>query len=569
MLELFNALLENCKVASCLFLFLLLCRPITEKFFSQSWHYLALRVNLLLFFLPIGWFFEKIAPFLVKKFPIKTIEEVTEQVIHQVEFVPYLATYTEKQATEQFTTTINWSEILVSTCFVVGLCIFVWQLYCIIRLHREVKGLSTVKCPMIQKLFKKCKENMGENITLLESETIYSPVLLGLCHPKILLPVKKMQEQHLEYIFAHELTHLRRNDLWWKALLTPLTILYWWNPLIYIFNAQFETVLEYSCDEEVVKFRSREERKCYGKAILESIDERQTNPVLGVSFRTPEQLLETRLKKMLKFNEMKTKTKVLSGILMSAMLLGAVAPSMITEATGAKELLKAEQTISENTVVYVITTVSLEDREIFTDDEWQVIMQRVENKEVLLFETKTEEIAYLNENYLTFVPSIVEQNTIIMEGTQNSEDFDEILAQNPNIQSFEFKIVAVSPSDEDKFTPEEWADILEKVETGEIQMIEQEGIQIDNTEVLDIWSNEDKTVESNESTLNSVNKDDESFFSAEYWTTILAKVESGDILMFETFEAEEAYWESIRGNNSTDEASIVERHVVDAQIVLD
>lgn len=568
MLELFNILLENCKVASCLFLFLLIVRPLTEKFFSQSWHYLALRVNLLLFFLPMGWFFEKIAPFLVKVFPIKTIEEVTEQVIHQVEFIPYLTTISVEQVSEQLTKapTIDWSEILVFAWLIVGFCIFIWQMYCILRLHREVKGLAIIKCPMIQKFFEKCKEIMGfnKNIPLLGSETIYSPVLIGLYRPKILLPVKKMQEKHLEYIFAHELTHLRRKDLWWKSLLTPLTILYWWNPLIYIFNAQFETVLEYSCDEEVVKFRNREERKCYGRAILESIDEKQTNPVLGVSFRTPEQLLETRLKKMLKFNEMKTKTKVLSGVLMSAMLLGAVAPSMITEATGAKELLKADQMISENSLVYVITTVTLEDKEIFTEYEWQALMQRVEKGEVLLFDTRAEEIAYLNENLLTLIPSIVEQNTIIMEGTQNSEDFDEILAQNPNIQSFEFKIVAVSPEDEDKFTPEEWADILEKVETGEIQMIEQAGIQIDNAEILDRYSVE-KTVESNTSSLVSVNKDDERFFTAEYWTEILAKVEAGDILMFATLEDEEAYWNNIRGGTSAEKPEIVNDYIDETQ----
>lgn len=373
-MELFNVLLENCKVASYFFLFLLLVRPLTEKFFSQSWHYLAFRVNLLLFFLPIRWLSEGIAPFLVKLFPNATMGKVT----HQTELAPnFTITWGEQIVGEsqQFTevNSIDWTGFLISTWVLVAIGLFLWKTYCFIRFHSEVKGLSAIQCPVIQKFFKKCKELMGFTgaIPLLGSENIYSPVLLGLYHPKILLPVKKIQEKHLEYIFTHELTHLRRKDLWWKALLTPLTILYWWNPLIYLFSWQFKNVLEYSCDEEVVKLRSHEERKCYGKAILESIDEEQTNPVLGVSFRTPEQLLEMRLIKMLKFNEMKASTKVLSGVLMSAMLLGAAIPNFAEAMSTSEE----NSNPSEKSTQFVSSVV---DSDMVVSDSSSVSQEEVD-----------------------------------------------------------------------------------------------------------------------------------------------------------------------------------------------
>lgn len=352
MIDFMDMLLVNGKTASYFFILLLLVRPLTDKYFSQSWHYITYRVNLLLFFLPIQWLSESVVAVLVKVFP-KT-KEITDSIAKQYMVTPiwdFLLMEDMVGEIRQNTVmnSLKWDEIIFTVWFVMGICLLLWQWYCRVRLHNEVKEYFTVHCPIILNLFQKCKDLIGVtcSVPILGSNTIYSPVLLGVFSPKIVLPLERVKEEHLEYIFNHELTHYKRKDLWWKLLLTLLNILFWWNPLIYLFSYQFETVLEYSCDEEVVRLRNREERKCYGQAILESIDEQQTTLVLGVSFSSPEQKLERRLMKMLKFNEMKNSTKLFSGALMIAILLGTVTPSVVS-AMKSEEGIQNSEIISTN-----------------------------------------------------------------------------------------------------------------------------------------------------------------------------------------------------------------------------
>ena len=46
-----------------------------------------------------------------------------------------------------------------------------------------------------------------------------TPLTLGLLRPVILLPEEALPTEHLELVLRHELLHIRRGDLWYKALL--------------------------------------------------------------------------------------------------------------------------------------------------------------------------------------------------------------------------------------------------------------------------------------------------------------------------------------------------------------
>lgn len=47
--------------------------------------------------------------------------------------------------------------------------------------------------------------------------------------------------------------HLKRNDLWIKALVLVANALHWFNPLVYVLRKDIHMWSELSCDEEVVK----------------------------------------------------------------------------------------------------------------------------------------------------------------------------------------------------------------------------------------------------------------------------------------------------------------------------
>lgn len=69
-------------------------------------------------------------------------------------------------------------------------------------------------------------------------------------------------------VIHHELIHLKRKDLWVKAITLATSALHWFNPFIYMLKKDIHTWSELSCDEEVVKEMSHTERKRYGETTL-------------------------------------------------------------------------------------------------------------------------------------------------------------------------------------------------------------------------------------------------------------------------------------------------------------
>ncbi|MFI3255332.1 MAG: hypothetical protein R3Y63_13510 [Eubacteriales bacterium] len=83
---------------------------------------------------------------------------------------------------------------------------------------------------------------------------------------------------------------------------------------------------------------------------------------------------------MLKFSEMKTRTKVLSGVLMCSMLLGAAAPSMANAITKNQVTYDDPWDIptKEGPSINALVGVTERDEKKFTEEEWSEIMRRVE-----------------------------------------------------------------------------------------------------------------------------------------------------------------------------------------------
>lgn len=104
-------------------------------------------------------------------------------------------------------------------------------------------------------------------------ETVYckivkSPMLTGFFRPCILLPRRDYDENELSMILNHELTHYKRGDLWIKLLFTAVNALHWFNPLVYLMRKAANRDMEYSCDEIVIKGKSKEFCRDYSMTVL-------------------------------------------------------------------------------------------------------------------------------------------------------------------------------------------------------------------------------------------------------------------------------------------------------------
>ena len=99
-------------------------------------------------------------------------------------------------------------------------------------------------------------------------DAVTTPFILGLLRPRIYLPSGLSGETKI-YVIAHEQSHLRWKDHWWKPLAFILLALYWFDPFVWAAYGLVCRDIEFACDERVVRRFGIAEKKAYSKALLE------------------------------------------------------------------------------------------------------------------------------------------------------------------------------------------------------------------------------------------------------------------------------------------------------------
>ncbi len=136
---------------------------------------------------------------------------------------------------------------------------------------------------------------------------VNSPVLYGYFKPVILLPDIELTENSLAGIFAHELTHYRRGDIWVKLFCLLAGTLHWFNPLAHIAAKHCNNEMELSCDECVLWGMDEAVRRSYGNVVLEIVRKcKPKNTALTTHFNPNKKAVKTRIMNIL---DMKNKFK--------------------------------------------------------------------------------------------------------------------------------------------------------------------------------------------------------------------------------------------------------------------
>lgn len=124
--------------------------------------------------------------------------------------------------------------------------------------------------------------NKDERIRLVCSGQTDTPMLVGILHPRVVLPrpayVKNGMEPELCGILRHELTHHSRHDLIYKWAVAFVVGLHWFNPAVYLMRHEINAACELSCDEAVIETMSVSERKAYGNTLLALASKRRLPP---------------------------------------------------------------------------------------------------------------------------------------------------------------------------------------------------------------------------------------------------------------------------------------------------
>ncbi len=149
------------------------------------------------------------------------------------------------------------------------------------------------------------QEHKGLNsMQIRQSEKIITPLTYGLLRPVILLPkgFDYSDSSQLEYILAHEYTHIRRKDVIKKWLLAAALSIHWFNPFVWIMYVLANRDIELYCDEKVVLTFGENVKSAYATALI-SLEERKisASPLISRFSKNP---IEERIVSVMKIKKL-------------------------------------------------------------------------------------------------------------------------------------------------------------------------------------------------------------------------------------------------------------------------
>lgn len=198
---------------------------------------------------------------------------------------------------------------------------------------RRVKSRILAACQEVSeheilRVLDECRLKLGitKRIPIYLAPYSGTPFLYGCLRPFIVLPHHTFSRVELEYIFLHELTHLKRHDVWVKGFLLLINAFHWYNPLAYLGRERIYHLCELSCDESITRSMTHDERQKYCELILGLLlaaRGRCTAKASLYAFSSGRQYLEERIHRIMERGSFMTRKSFAAGIAV-ALLIGSI-----------------------------------------------------------------------------------------------------------------------------------------------------------------------------------------------------------------------------------------------------
>lgn len=233
---------------------------IASKWLCICWAVLALRL-LIPFNLPLSIVNMEIPDTQVSQGTAAVYETLpTEQT----------SAYTENTAAAHKSQSVDFLEIALWV-WIVGAAVFaLWQITLYFTERKRMLRWSRMADSETCAKAEKAAESIGvkRNFKVLICETETPPMLMGVLRPVLFLPAGLKQHQ-LEIVLCHELTHLKRQDILFKILVTAANAVHWFNPIVHLMAKEADKDTESACDEAVLCNADKARRRNYCDTILD------------------------------------------------------------------------------------------------------------------------------------------------------------------------------------------------------------------------------------------------------------------------------------------------------------
>lgn len=201
-----------------------------------------------------------------------------------------------------------------------------------LRLYRIDRSALLLENPGACKVFHECCIQLGLRRELPVYTTPYlkSPVMTGLFHPRVLLPlhvVHDSDESTLRCILLHELNHYVRKDAVGNLFMNLAGIVYWFNPLVWYALRQMHSDRETACDAGVLEILDSRDRTGYGHTLI-SFAEKLTLFPFTSGMSTSVKQLEKRIRNIASYRSASAAVRIrgVAACVLAAFLLASFLP---------------------------------------------------------------------------------------------------------------------------------------------------------------------------------------------------------------------------------------------------
>lgn len=133
-------------------------------------------------------------------------------------------------------------------------------------------------------------------------EQAATPMTFGYFRWKLIFPPHVYDEDEIDLILQHEMTHIKFFDAWYKTFVLFICDLYWFNPIFLLMKRMAYRDVEYVCDEYVTKQMNAVDKKTYGAVILKTVTGKYPRPVPSlVQLSCSQKELKLRLNNLFEF----------------------------------------------------------------------------------------------------------------------------------------------------------------------------------------------------------------------------------------------------------------------------
>ena len=270
------------------------------------------------------------------------------------------------------------------------------------------------------------------------SDLISSPLTYGILHPVILLPKKldRNDQAALKYVLTHEYVHIRRFDAITKILFAAVLCIHWFNPLVWVMYVLANRDMELSCDAWVIRMMGAKNRSSYALMLIKM--EERRNGMSALCSHFGKNAITERIEAIMKFKKATAVASALALVLVVGATTAFAASSGAWQEFDLEDLNLTEGDIGTETDSMKIIDPTSTQAQIKDTDEMNLTEGKVgtESSGMKIIDTSNTQGQIMDIDDLNLVEGDV--------GTENG-----------NLKMFEY-------------TPEEWNDIQQKIDTGEI-----------------------------------------------------------------------------------------------------